>query len=60
MGIGEVVCSYYNDLFSTSGPLDFHEVIDAMDSEIPTDVAEPLTRPITNSEVWEALFFQRF
>lgn len=48
--------SYYKDLLSSSCSLDFCEVVDAMDSHIPYNMAKSLNSTVAESEVKKALF----
>ena len=53
--MGELVINYYVDLFSSSNPLEFAELLQAMQPKVTIEMNHRLTMDFTGEEVWVAL-----
>ena len=53
--MGELVINYYTDLFSSSNPMEFAELLQAMQPKVTTEMNHRLTMDFTSEEVWMAL-----
>ena len=53
--MGELVINYYTDLFSSSNPLEFAELLQAMQPKVTTEMNHRLTMDFSGEEVWMAL-----
>ena len=53
--IEEVVVEYYNNLFTSSSPLDFSELLQAIQSKLTPSMNQMLLKPFTGEEVRLAL-----
>ena len=51
----EIVVEYYNDLFSSTNPIDFTELLNAVQQKVSLAMNEELTRDFTGVEVRAAL-----
>ena len=53
--MGELVINYYTDLFSSSNPLEFAELLQAVQPKVTTKMNHRLTMDFFGEEVWMAL-----
>ena len=53
--MGELVINYYTDLFSSSNPMEFAELLQAMQPKVTTNMNHRLTMDFTSEEVQMAL-----
>ena len=53
--IEEIVVNYYKDLFTTSNPTNFNELLEAVETKVSPSMNQMLTRDFTTREVEQAL-----
>ena len=53
--IEEIVVNYYKDLFTTSNPTNFNELLEAVETKVSPSMNQMLIRDFTTREVEQAL-----